>query len=1823
MAVLGMHRSGTSAIARALSLLGVELGSQLHPPGFDNPKGFWEDSEVVAINEDLLKAINSSYDQLDLAWNGVSGDQEAINELRIRATSVLGERLASYKMWGFKDPRTCRLIRFWKPIIESSGAECRVVLALRNPLSSAISLQKRNGLPIEKGCFLWLQHVLPSVLDPLGKKVIAVDYDLLMQSPFEQLERMAKGLGLSLAAEDEPAVAEYVQDFLDDGLRHTHFSAEQTALDSRVPSDVLAAYEILLGAARDEDLIHSGKLRNSLEAIQNRLTAYSQSFGYANSLEEDRHKLYLIVNERDRHLSILNQEIAARDETVVRLKESESALNNQIRLLGQMVEDKGAVELEARRALHESEVRIQQLSAAMTDIQKVIGERNAAEFEARRALLESEVRIQQLDMAVANIQTVAKERTAAELEARHALHESEARLQQLSVAMADIQKVIGERTAAELKAKRALLESEVRIQQLDMAVADIQKVAKERTAAELEARHALRENETRLQQLILAMAEIQKVIGERTVAELAAKRALLESEARVQQSGVVLDGKQREIERLAHLNVESATARDKLQKAIGKLESQETLLQAALRSSNQETLAKAQVVADRDHHIARLYACISERDARVSDLNRSLDRKSDLISDLKRSSDFKVAELQHELTSGRDHIRRLEDAVEESGKSLVDTRARRDDLIRQNETLNLAVYAAQLESQAFRQGVADREREIAQILKSASWKITKPLRFLSRASPTQPTQRAIKRLTDTGQKLWWNLPIGSSRKRQLKGYVFSTFPFFFSWSQAYKSWKSFTAPLGMPTEVVPEYAFQKRDSPSVAGPDFVSIHQGPPPQRKPARLICFYLPQFHAIPENDEWWGEGFTEWTNVRPALPQFEGHCQPRIPGELGYYNLLDPDVQARQVELAKLYGIEGFCFYFYWFGGKRLLEAPILNYLANENLDLPFCLCWANENWSRRWDGLDSEILISQSHTTADDLAFIAHVAEYMRDSRYIRVGGKPLLLVYRPSLLPDPKATTARWRNWCRENGIGEIFLAYTQSFEAVSPVDYGFDAAVEFPPNNSSPPNITESVVPLQEDFGVTVYDWRVFVERSERYTNPGYKLFRSVCPSWDNTARRRNFSTVFKNNEPALYQRWLENAIDDTITRYQDPSERLVFVNAWNEWAEGAHLEPDAQYGYAYLQATRNALISAGNFQNSILLVTHDCHPHGAQFLILAIAKQLKLNGFKVAILALGEGRLLDDFTSVGETYNALAGGEVGIHDFLAKVRSQDTVDAITSTVVCGGVVPQLKLFGFRVLSLIHELPGVIHQMKQEANAGTIARLADKIVFPASMVFERFSEIAPVASEQVVILPQGVLRKNPYKNRRTDAHSKVCRKHNFPSNTQIVLSVAYVDSRKGPDLFVEIAARILEERPQTIFIWVGHAERELEQLIQSRIQELALQERVLFIGFDSDPLAYYAAASVYALPSREDPFPNVVLESAEVGVPVVAFEGATGAGDFILAQGGRLARSLDVDDFARKVCELLGKPPEKGQKRVDSMQQYTLDLLHHLNEFPRISVVVPNYNYREHIIDRMESILRQSFPIYEMVVLDDASTDDSVEILQKYLENTNNEAQLIVNKSNSGSVFRQWQKGISFCKGDLVWIAEADDLSDAEFLGALAPEFYEPELVMAYCQSKLIDENGTLLASNYLDYTKHVSDRWLNEYMRDGRQEIAEALCIKNTIPNVSAVLFRRQALNKALLQIGDEIYNYRVAGDWLIYLHVLLQGKVYFCKESLNLHRRHSRSVTKSTDKNGHMEEVIKVQAIAHALVASCDEARGKAAKYIEHLREHFEIPRKDTNGL
>lgn len=988
------------------------------------------------------------------------------------------------------------------------------------------------------------------------------------------------------------------------------------------------------------------------------------------------------------------------------------------------------------------------------------------------------------------------------------------------------------------------------------------------------------------------------------------------------------------------------------------------------------------------------------------------------------------------------------------------------------------------------------------------------------------------------------------------------------------------------------------------------------PPKPAARVIAFYLPQFHPIPENDKWWGEGFTEWSNVRPAQPQFDGHYQPHVPDEfLGYYDLRDTAVMRKQIELARQYGVEGLCFYTYWFSGHRLLETPVDNYLNDRTLDLPFCICWANENWSRRWDGLDQDLLMVQNYSAEDDIAFISHMSKYLRDPRYIQVDGKPLLIVYRPNLFPSMKETAARWRNWSRKNGLGELYIAYVQSFERLDPKIYGLDAAIEFPPNNSAPEEITAAVEGQSAGFTGKIYDWRTFVKRSESYASESYAHFRGVCPSWDNTARKKWNGNVFKNSSPALFKRWLINAFEDTQKRTSSFDQRLVFVNAWNEWAEGAHLEPDQQYGYAWLDAVRQAHVSVDKGCKRILVVSHDAHPHGAQYLIVEVSRCLKLMGYEVSILTLDGGVLLDDFISIGRTLNAKNASNHEVESFLSGLRKSGCEVAITSTVVCGSAVVLLKKVGFQVLSLIHELPGVIHQMQQEANALNIAEYSDKIVFPASLVRERFTEIAPVDQSKVVIRPQGVLRSNPYKDRREEARSIVCDKHGLPLDTKIALNIGYADSRKGVDLFIEIAELTLKTRPDTAFIWVGHHAESMKDQIAQRVHELKLGGRILFIGFDKEPMVYYAAASVFALTSREDPFPNVVLESAEVGVPVIAFEGASGASEFILAHGGTITPYLDTEAYSLKLCTMLDEPSKATASSVGSLRRYVSDLLFCIDSQPRVSVVVPNYNYANHIRERLDSVCCQTYPIYELIVLDDKSTDESVSIIEECLKGLNIENRLVVNAHNSGSVFKQWRRGLDLCNGDLVWIAEADDLCDPVMLKELVHAFQDPSVVLGYCQSKQIDESGNVLSDNYLEYTSEISDKWGCDYVTDGLAEIRTALCIKNTIPNVSAVVFRRSALLAAMQEIGDKLLDYRVAGDWLVYLHVLRQGKVFYSSRPLNSHRRHQTSVTKSTAARKHIDEVLEMQRLAVGIANPSDVVIKKAQAYGAQLKRYFAV--------
>ena len=369
------------------------------------------------------------------------------------------------------------------------------------------------------------------------------------------------------------------------------------------------------------------------------------------------------------------------------------------------------------------------------------------------------------------------------------------------------------------------------------------------------------------------------------------------------------------------------------------------------------------------------------------------------------------------------------------------------------------------------------------------------------------------------------------------------------------------------------------------GREYESDPAGALTSRDPlVRLIAYYLPQFHPIPENDLAWGKGFTEWTYVTKGLPRFVGHYQPRLPGELGFYDLRLVDTLRQQANLARRYGIYGFCFHYYWFSGKRLLEKPLNLILNNPDIDMPFCVSWANHNWTRTWNGGNREVIQEQQHSPEDDLGFIRALEPLMRDKRYIRINDRPLLLLYKPKFLPDAVTTVRLWRKYLINAGVGDPYIVKSHIDDYIDPEVFGMDAAAGFPPgpNGWSLPEIGASFVKLDPRFSGWIRSYEMLAAQFCALPRQEHTFFHGVCSGWDNEPRQPGQGTCFFGSSPRSYGLWLERACRRTLDE-RVGDERLVFVNAWNEWGEGAHLEPDRHHGYAYLAATARALNALEN----------------------------------------------------------------------------------------------------------------------------------------------------------------------------------------------------------------------------------------------------------------------------------------------------------------------------------------------------------------------------------------------------------------------------------------------------------------------------------------------------------------------------------------------------------------------------------------------------------------------------------------------------------------
>lgn len=1033
------------------------------------------------------------------------------------------------------------------------------------------------------------------------------------------------------------------------------------------------------------------------------------------------------------------------------------------------------------------------------------------------------------------------------------------------------------------------------------------------------------------------------------------------------------------------------------------------------------------------------------------------------------------------------------------------------------------------------------------------------------------------------------------------------------------------------------------------------------------RALAFYLPQFHSIPENDAWWGKGFTEWTNVRRGKPQFPGHYQPHVPhSSVGYYDLSDPSVLERQAGLARKSGIHGFCFHHYWFAGKRLLEMPVERMLRTGKPDFPFCLCWANENWTRRWDGMDNEILIAQEHSPEDDDLFIRDIVRIMRDRRYIRVQGRPLLLIYRPWLLPDPQATFSHWRQVCRTKGIGQVFLAGVQGFGFTDPRTVGLDAAIEFPPHGAELKPLSPAENQSARHFTGQLYDYQQLQLSMQSRRFQEYRTFRGIMPSWDNTARRSDKGTVFVNTSPQDYYLWLSHIVRETRVRYKG-DERLVFINAWNEWAEGCHLEPDERNGFAWLNATRRALLpervplqpapveqartaSTGaqtpalpspTHQAHVLVIGHDACRAGAQHVLLSLLRHWRNRApFPLRLLLVRDGVLRQDFEQLCPT--------LVLADFPAPQERKAALERFltphpqliySNTVVNGPLLEELAPLNCPVVTHVHELQNAIERWAPGELMAATLRRTNHFIAVSEPVAQNLRSRHGVGADAVTVVHAFIdVTAAP-----TDPVAAARRRELHLNSEHIaVFGCGTTDWRKAPDLFVEIAARACAALPQLRFFWLGAGSLEERRALDNLIASRRLRDRVRFLGERPDARSCLAAGQIFLLSSREDPFPLVALEAADAGLPIVCFEEAGGMPGFVGQECGRVVPFENIDAAAAAIRELatdqslrrqLGAQAKAKVTRCHSTSDAAAQiaaLLEHVrktaaiargeqttvvtpintspetlapssprrkvvqpvngniatelpfsslagrknngdeplrangtldaSEAPLVTVIVPSYNHARFLPARLDSVRCQNLPNMEILLLDDASNDGSPRLLQHFAE-TEPRARLLRNGANSGSTFKQWKKGLAAARGKFVWLAESDDVALPGLLSTLVHKLESnPKLALAYAQSQMIDEEGRHLGLP-LGWTDDISKgRWRSDYVADGRTELREALGIKNTIPNASAVVFRNFPGIEDLVE--DSM---RLCADWLFWARLCSRGDVAFNAQPLNHWRQNT----------------------------------------------------------
>ncbi|WP_434715340.1 glycoside hydrolase family 99-like domain-containing protein [Paraburkholderia sp. A3RO-2L] len=1119
--VLGMHRSGTSALTRGLQTMGIGLGDFLYPAQEGvNEEGFWEDMDVVNLNDEMLSLLGSSWHTLQ----PVTDDQ--INQLRdagymTRAADLLCRKVAEHPVFGVKDPRLCKMLRFWHEVFLQCDLDVGYVIALRNPLSVIDSLSKRNGFSKEKTYYMWLEHVLAALTDSnVRARGLVVDYDRLMTQPRVELGRIAEIFGLQI---DEAAVNNYATQFLREDLRHASYEADRLESDGECPRAVIEVFEIAKQLAEGKLAIDSDYVRE-------------------------------VAARRYEQLQEASALLALVDRLALNVEQCETSLDEQKRQFAQSLD-------EQERKFSESLDEQGRKFAESLDEQK---RKFAESEEATGRLLDERIgEITELEQTVRGQAVEIRELTDSvrELNVMRQKHEGDiAQLVHDLVATraSTSWRVTQPLRFAGLQAKRAKL-------LLKILPAAIQRgggigPCTEKAVAILR-REGVRGVKHRLRSTAISVAH-----GPTGVPLYEGGEAALGGEAAISARPYYLNpfykmqqpNREQALSIAVHYHVfyedlvgEGAAYLRNIPCPFDLYVSttpsaQPEVVRNVLRSAlpnAREIVVEA--VPNRGRDLAPLIVQFGHRLAQYDAVCHIHTKKSPHSGSLGAWRDEIMELLFGAKNSDGQSVEQILDLIKSGAKVVY-------------PEPNLTILTD-------RTGWSDNYAEAARLLH----------RYTEYRIENFPVVEFPQ-----GSMFWARSEcIGDLLKMPLQFDDFPAEPIPADGTIAHALERLI---LLVTSRFEGENIRLQRGDSDVSYSfyeeqlDFSADIDSEAP-----KVLAYYLPQFHPTPENDEWHGAGFTEWTKVRAANPLFPGHFQQHIPHEdIGYYLLDTPATLEKQAQLMKRAGVFGQIFYHYWFTGRMILEKPAAMLLENPSIDMPFCFCWANENWTRRWDGNESEILLGQQYSEQDALAFIQYLIPFFKDSRYIRVDDRPVLLVYRPSSIPDARQYLDIWAAECARHGLRAPYVVAVLTRGATDPREFGMDAGTErvlHDWTDGKAPEISQELGTYDKFEGsVLRYDDVAQVYMSEAESKP-FTWFRSIVPVWDNTARYGSAAYVVHGSTPERFQQWMQHLVE--YSRKQLASDRrFIVVNAWNEWAEGAHLEPDSRYGYAYLNSVGRAL---------------------------------------------------------------------------------------------------------------------------------------------------------------------------------------------------------------------------------------------------------------------------------------------------------------------------------------------------------------------------------------------------------------------------------------------------------------------------------------------------------------------------------------------------------------------------------------------------------------------------------------------------------------------